>query len=350
MNADVRRLSEEIAPHHLQLPGAALARLRLRLGHGASTGEAWAASDAYGVPPDALGELIACWRDDFQLEDHALFGLPCFEAQLGEKVVRFLHLRSHQQAPVPLLLLHGFSGSLAEFASLAEPLAASGVDVVCPQLSDFSWGDAPVSSRSVAEACSALMRRLGYHRYTVHGSDLGAGLALELAALPGAHVAAVHVTELPAYPETEGELRELSRAEKSRLARLTELHDELAFQLPQTPVEALAFALSRLEQVPALNSEISRQLLLNLTLSWALGEREPANALYRATRLVAAPVSKVPVWLQDFPLGAPSLRRWAERRYRVIEWEEPAEGGPMPAVEQPELLLESLRTFCDRVR
>src|SRR6185503_13859948 len=168
----------------------------------------------------------------------------------GDSAVRFLHVRSRQQAPVPLLLLHGFSGSLAEFASVMEPLTASGINVVCPELSDLSWGDAPVSSRSVAKACSELMRRLGYSRYAVHGSDLGSSLALELAALPGSRVAAVHVTELLAYPETPRELNELSCTEKSQLARLTELHDELAFQLPQTPIEALAFALTRLEQVP----------------------------------------------------------------------------------------------------
>src|SRR6185369_2135531 len=99
--------------------------------------------------------------------------------------------------------------------------AAPGVafHVVCPSLPGFGWSAPAPDLRMMAERCAHLMKQLGYSRYGVHGSDLGACVALELAALDAEHVAGVHVTSVPAYPDADPfELSALTCAEKAQLS------------------------------------------------------------------------------------------------------------------------------------
>jgi pimeloyl-ACP methyl ester carboxylesterase len=351
MNADIRR-SSEIEPYRLRVPEVALGRLRLRLGRGTTTGETLAASLAYHAPFDELCELVDYWCTDFELERQALLELPCFSSQIAERDVCFVHARSRESFAMPLLLLHGYSGSLAEFESIIEPLTAGGAKaafhVVCPSLPGFGLSRGAPHVRALAEANAELMARLGYTRYLVHGSDLGANIALELAAVDSAHVAGLHVTALPAFPgETPEELASLTRTEKSQLALLTEFHERLAFQLPRSPIEQLAFALVGLDDSAAAGPKTAWRdsLLTGLTLAWTGGSSSFRNRLYRDSRLARAPASGVPVAVHSYPLDAPSLRRFAERQHRVVEWIEHVSGGCLPALEQPEQLVESLRAF-----
>lgn len=334
MNAEVRCHSTDIEPTRFQVPRAAWQRLRSRLGQALARGEAESASATYGIEPEALSGWVGHWYEHFEPTPSPL---PEFETELDGRRLDFIHLPSSDRTGLPLLLLHGYGGSQREFASLAEPLATSGCHVVCPTLA-FS------SPASAAAACSELMQRLGYRRYAAHGSDLGANVALELAAMDQERVLALHVTALPAYPSEQDEL---TPQEKSQLARLSELHQELQFQLPESPLEDLAFALSRLDSLAHFQLDL---LLENLTWRWALGSGWEQRELYRASRLAAAPACRAPLVVHDFPLGTPSLRRFAERHHHVLEWHEHAQGGPMPALEQPELLLGSLRTFSERLR
>ena len=91
-------------------------------------------------------------------------------------------------------------------------------------------------------------------------------------------------------------------------------------------------------------------LLTQLTLTWALGTPRAGNAVQRRQRFTAARPSTAPTAVHTFPCDAPSLRRFAERSHRVVEWQEHENGGGMPALEQPELLLRSLREFFARLR
>jgi len=362
MNANVLRVAGDPWPWHLTIPEAALARLRLRLGQTLANGEALDASLAYGVPHDALAWLTEHWLQDFELEQHPVCGLPIFKTELDGASWSFVHARSREEGAMPLLLLHGYTGSVAEMTGIVGPLvnpcahgalASDAFHVVCPALPAFGLSDAVLDVHAMAEGCAALMRGLSYTRYAVHGSDLGANLALALAELEPARVAGVHVTALPAYPqETPEEMAHLTRTEKSQLALLSQVREELAFGLPESPIEALAFALARLEQPEAVQTDavLRDTLLAGLTLSWALGDSRARNAAYRQTRLSAAGVSGRPVAISSFPLDAPSLRRFAELRHHVVEWTEHEQGGPMPALEQPQLLLRALRDFFRRFR
>jgi epoxide hydrolase len=362
MNANVLRVATEPTPWRLTIPEAALARLRSRLGRDVATGEALDASLAYGVPEDAVARLTEHWLHDFDLEQQPVWRLPTFRTEIDAASWSFVHVASAEAGAVPLLLLHGYSGSVAEMAGLVAPLVNPGAHgalatdafhAVCPALPAFGLSDAVLDVHAMAEGCATLMQRLGYPRYVVHGSDLGANLALALAELDGAHVAGVHVTALPAYPrEAAEEMAHLTGVEKSQLALLSQVREELTFGLPESPTAALAFALARLEEPTAvpMDAVLRDAMLASLTLTWALGDGRTRNALYRTTRLSAASESGRPVAVSSFPLDAPSLRRFAELRHRVVEWTEHERGGPMPALEQPTLLLAALRGFARRFR
>jgi epoxide hydrolase len=345
MSAVVRNKASEIEPLRLSVPETTLARLRQRLSHDLRSGEALSVCLAYGASWDALRDLVHRLQAGFALERQRLFDLPCFEARLGDERMCFIHARSDQRSALPLLLLHGSCGSLAEFQDQIQPLTegANGRPhhVVTPSLPGFGLTRSGLSARAAAELCAELMDRLGYARYVVHGSELGAKIALELAALDGAHVAAAHVTGAPAYPAA-GTQAELSAHEKSQLLRLSELQSELDAGLPQSPLEELAYALSRVDdELGPPSRSLGDGLLTALALS-ATFTTPRARSRLCAELLEPAPSSAVPVALNAFPLGAPSLRRAAAERYRIAEWREHERGGSMPALEQPELWRESL--------
>jgi epoxide hydrolase len=334
MNAEIRGQAAEPTPRRLVLPEVAWQRLRTRLGRSVASGEALDASIEYGAPPELLSELLERWVHRFEPESQPLFHLPCF--QWGE--LCFVHARaSAANDAAPLLLLHGFSGSLAEFQHVVEPLTTSGLHVVCPELSSFA------SVEAAAASCASLMARLGYERYLIHGSDLGAAVARQLAAQDAERVLALHVTSLPAYPSGD---EALTSAEKSQLARCTELYDELWHALPESPLEELAFAATRLAD----SDFCPETLLLGMTLTWTLGTPSARSVSYQQSRLRPSPTGGVPVTVHAGPLDAPSLRRFAAKRHNVVEWVEQARGGGLPAIEDARSLQQSLRRFASAWR
>lgn len=362
MNAELRDPSFEIEELRSSLPGQALARFRLSLARARAAGEVWDACAEYGVAPDALTRATDRWCDELDLEAAVteLYAAPLLVARSATRELHFIHARSEQPAAIPLLLLHGGAASIAELTPLVELLtrpprdgagAARAFHVVCPALPGFglsSWQE-PFDLRDVARACAELMAALGYDRYGAHGNELGAGVARHLAAYAPRSVVALHVGDCPAFPgEDPLELARLTSAEKSRLALLTEL---ARAPEPETPLQLLAQALAALADSPdfAWRPRLLDALLLSLTLSWVSGDRRARARLRRQSWRAPSGAQDVPIALCSFPLGAPSLRRFAERRYRIVEWTEHERGGCMPALEQPEVLVASLRGFFSRV-
>jgi len=341
----------EIAPFRLERPEATRARLRTRLEQPDAIREACWACGAFGASWPMLHELLDHFTTRFALERQPLFGLPCFEVRVEDDLARFVHARSNAEAALPLLLLHGYSASLAEFQDQIPALTAGAggqaFHVVCPSLPGFGLSSGAPSPEAAARLCATLMARLGYTRYLVHGSDLGARVALELAALDAARVAAVHVTSLPARPDS---LAALTPAEKSRLLRLAELEQELDGGLPETPIAELGYALSRADDELGDGARTLRDgLLTGWVLSWALCDQRERATLH-ARRLEPAPRSRVPIALHAFPLDVPSLRRFASERYRIAEWHEHELGGSAPALERPELWLTSICSWAAQLR
>jgi len=322
-------------------------RLRRRLECPVSDEDVWWASSLFGTCPRQLAELYDHFRRDFRLEEQPVWRLPWFRCSLGERSLRFVHVRSAAPSAEPLLLLHGLLGSPAELAPLLVELARGDAcfDLVCPMLED-----AGTSSEVRALASAELMRSLGHARYYVHGSDSGSGVALALAAASESSVVVSHVTTLPVFPWDEHWTISLDSAEKSQLAACAELVARLE-RAPSSPLEELAFALSNLdaeapEEAPPAESQDA--LLSAVAFAWATASPRARFDHHAQLKLRAAPPSRAPVSVHTFPQDVPSLRRLAEARHHIVEWREHERGGPWPALEQPRLLADSLRELVTR--
>jgi pimeloyl-ACP methyl ester carboxylesterase len=347
MNARLLCTADEIEPLSVRAPSAALMRLAHRLERERASGEAWHAALLYGAPPSLIEHLLDFWCDELELDavQACLDELPLYRTSWDARSLCFAHARSSRSGAVPLLWLHGYSGSVFEVAPLLEALSQR-FHVVVPSLPGFGLSDtlSEPSSSKVAEACAALMASLGYGRYLVHGSDLGAGIAVELARLDTSGAAGLHVTSLVGLPSAEpGELAALDSADKSRLASLSELRATWTDAAPSGAVERLAVAawqLADCEGTPRLEA-LRARLLCGLSLS-LLGQHDFQNALSERAHWPCAARSEVPVAVCSFPLAPPSLHRFAERAHRIVAWREHERGGELAALEQPAALLASL--------
>ena len=160
-----------------------------------------------GIPEAELAELIERWQSsyDWRAQEAALNELPQFTTVIDDQAIHFAHVRSSRADARPLLLLHGYPSSFAEFAGivggLVEPADGPAFHVIAPSLPGFGFST-PLGSRGwtmgrTARAFVELMRRLGYERYGVHGGDIGAGVAGMVAGNDEAHVMGVHIVTDP---------------------------------------------------------------------------------------------------------------------------------------------------------
>lgn len=345
------------------MPEAALARLSLTLGRARHVDEVWEQSSLHGVLPQRVAELLDYWCDefDFRAVEARLNQLPLRASLPGGQPLVFVHRRSHRPDAIPLLLLHGSLGSPLEHAALLEALcdptahggrASESFHVVCPALPGF--GLSPAGARDVgqvAEACAELMAELGYRRYVAHGCELGGAVARWLAASDPQHLAGALSGDCPAFPAPDSfAVAQLSPHEKSQLALLGDLHQALELRELDSPVALLANALAQLEEPPSGSGSATLRddLLFGLSLS-LFGDRTLQARLRRA-RLREGPCSERPLGVCAFPLDAPTLRRFAERRNCIVYWREQEYGGCMPGLEQPQLLAAQLGEFCARFR
>jgi pimeloyl-ACP methyl ester carboxylesterase len=385
MNAALSSTPIAICDYRVSVPEPELEDLRQRLRGARFPDELPGVGWSYGVPLGYLRELTAYWLEqyDWREQERRLNALPQFATRIDGQQLHFIHARSPEPGAIPLLLIHGWPGSVIEFQKLIEPLtqprlhggsAADAFHVVCPSLPGFGFSgptrEPGWDTRRIARALACLMRALGYDRYAAHGGDFGAAISRQLGLVDGAHVAALHLTLLPSYPEDElADWACLTSHEKSQLAALAHFDMELsgyarlqeqrpqtlAYGLTDSPVGQLAFIVEKFKEwtdtseVP--EEVIDRdQLLTNVMLYWLTGTANSAARLFRESRWRPQEKSLVPTGVAQFPLAPPSLRRFAERDNRIVHWTEHARGGHFPAMEQPQLLLQDLRAFFGRFR
>jgi pimeloyl-ACP methyl ester carboxylesterase len=339
-------------PLPIRVPEVALRRLQHRLGRAREDGEGWEASLVYGARPELVTALLDYWCDDFDFRS--------VQRQLNEleprRVLRprgelaFLHLRSRRADAKPLLWLHGYSSSIAELLPMLAPLTAPNdarrpaFHVVAPSLPGFGLSHTfEPTALATARECAALMAELGYQRYSVHGSDLGARIALELWH-DDSPLTSVHVTSLACTSVGELDLATLRGPDKSRLASLSELYDTWQHAAPSSAVERLAFAACQLGDCePTELCRLRDLLLAGLTLS-ELGDGQARHLLARTSQ-PRRERSGARLCVCSFPLAPPTLRGPAERAHAPIEWHEHERGGELAALEQPDALIDSLRRF-----
>jgi epoxide hydrolase len=383
------RSETEIRPFRLEIPEADLDDLRDRLSRTRwpreLPGEEW----SRGVPLGYLKELAEYWRTDYDWREHEarLNELPQFTTTIDGTHVHFLHIRSPEAEALPLIVTHGWPGSIVEFLDVIEPLAdprshggdpADAFHLVIPSIPGFGLSgptnETGWSAGRVAGAFAELMSRLGYERYGAQGGDEGAIISPDIGRAAPEHVVGVHVNAasvgfMPFPPLEEAELAELSDTERARVERITEYMDDgsgyaqiqstrpqtLAYALTDSPVGQLAWIVERFQawthaELPEEAVDRDR-MLTNVMLYWLTGTAgSSANSYYEDKHSGAWPQpSGVPTGVAVFAEDI-SIRRYAEQSNNIVHWSDFDRGGHFAALETPDLLVADVREFFRGLR
>jgi epoxide hydrolase len=353
---------------------------------------------AYGVPLGYLRELARYWRDeyDWRAAEAELNLWAQFTTTVDGANVHFAHVRSPEPGATPLLMTHGWPGSIVEFADVVGPLTdprahggdpADAFHLVLPSIPGFGFSGPTTETgwefTRVAAAFSELMGRLGYARYGVQGGDWGAIISRELGRTRPERVIGVHLNLLPNSfqdhePEPD-ELEALSPAERSRAVasweRLKSWSHErqgyadlqatrpqtLAYGLTDSPVGQLAWIAEKFKEWTDSEDRpedaVDRdRMLTNVMLYWLTGTAGSSARIYyeraHADYWGSPPEpSTTPTALAVFPHdNFIPLRHIADRTNNIVQWTEYDKGGHFAAMEQPDLLVGDIRTFFRKLR
>ncbi|MFD0579904.1 epoxide hydrolase family protein [Dactylosporangium darangshiense] len=377
-----------MAPFQISIPQDHLDDLRQRLAHTRWPGEVPGASWTAGVPLDYLKDLADYWQTkyDWRAHEARLNEFPQFTTVIDEQTVHFLHVRSPEPDALPLILTHGWPGSVVEFMQIIGPLTdparhggdpADAFHVVAPSLPGFGFSSplaAPGwNTNRVARAWAELMNRLGYHRYGAQGGDTGAIVSPELGRVDPAHVLGVHVNNLGTFPSGDpAELVGITEADQARLALMTTWGRDMSgyaivqstrpqtisYALTDSPVGQLAWIVEKFKEwtdpAAALPEDaVDRDLILtDVSVYWLTGTAGSAARLYyedARTWGQAQPRSSVPTGVAVFPNDI-TIRPLAERDHNLVHWTEFSRGGHFAAMEAPDLLVGDVREFFRKVR
>jgi microsomal epoxide hydrolase len=331
-------------------------------------------------------ELASYWRDeyDWRVHEARLNGFGQFTNTIDGQRIHFLHIRSASSDALPLVITHGWPGSVVEFMNIIGPLtdpaafggsAADAFHLVIPSIPGYGFSgpttDRGWDVRRVARAWAVLMSRLGYQRYGAQGGDWGAIISRELGLADPEHVAGVHLNMLITRPpEDLGELteEETRRLQAARQFRATgsgynmiqaTRPQTLAYGLVDSPAGQLAWITEKFGEwtdggLP--HEAVDRdQLLTNVTLYWLTGTAGSSARLYyetaRARSWNAAARSTVPTGVAVFPREiAPAIARFAGQSDNIVRWSEYNRGGHFAAMEVPDLLVFDVREFFRALR
>ena len=373
-----------VTPFRAAFSNEAIADLQLRLARTRWPDQPEGAGWTYGTERGFLQSLCAYWAEAFDWEacQARLNRFAQYVTAVDGRRIHFYHVRSTEPAARPLLLSHGWPGASAEFLDLigrlADPAAFGGeaddaFHVVVPSLPGFGFSgpvaQAGYRARDIAADLAALMERLGYGRYLIHGGDKGTRIAMTIAARHPDRVAALHLGLMPAPPPDPASPESgLSERDVERVRRTQAfLKTEMAYQAVQrTKPQSLAYGLA---DSPAglagwlvekfrgwtdcggdLDAAFPRDRLLDiLSICWMTGTIGSSMRSYFEAggpgREEPLPKVAAPVGHTAFPaeiLQTP--RAWAERQFDICYWRDAERGGHFPALEVPDLLVEELRT------
>jgi len=386
-----------VQPFKIDIPQAALDDLHDRLARTNWPYDLPGAEWSRGVPVAFMKELAEYWRTgyDWRKQEALLNAFPQFTTEIDGQTIHFLHVRSPEPNAVPLLILHGYPSSIAEFMRIIGPLTdprayggdpADAFQLVAPSLPGFGFSipieEAGWDLSRTSHAMAELMRRLGYDRYIAHGSDIGAGVVGMLGSIDSDHNIAAHVnTDPTALALLGGPITDpnddpaLTLGEKARLQGLRELQAEgkgylqiqstkpqtLAYALADSPVGQLAWIIEKFEawtnvDVALPDQAVDRdQLLTNISLYWFTRTgATAANFIYEASHSTApwAAESRIPTGFAAFNVKnvEKAMRQMVDPENKIEHWSNFDEGGHFPAMEVPDLLVSDIRKFFRQYR
>jgi pimeloyl-ACP methyl ester carboxylesterase len=377
----------EIRPFRVDIPQQSLDDLHDRLSRTRWAAEipAPGAPDDYGVSLAWVRELAEYWKDgfDWRAYEERLNSYPQFVTEVDGQDIHFLHVKSPEPDAVPLILTHGWPGSVIEFLDLIGPLTdprAHGLapsiafDLVIPSLPGFAFSaplkDRGWSTRRTAAAWAALMGRLGYQRYGAVGNDAGSMISPEIGRLDPDHVIAVHVTQVFSFPSGDpSEFQGMSAEDGAAMQKLQWFMDnkiafnQLQSQQPQTLAHALADSPvgllgwnTQLMTPDAMGDKpLDRDFVLaNVALYWLTNTGGSSIRFYYedAHGPRQTDPTTVPLGVAGFAGDFSGVRRFAERDHKnLVQWTmHPEPGGHYAAHLEPGVLAGDIRDFYGQYR
>jgi len=381
-------MSDAIQPFEVHVDDAVLADLRERLARTRWPDQIEGAGWDYGSELSAVRELCSYWREtfDWRRVEAELRRFSHGTTEVDGQRLHFLHARSKHVDAFPLVVTHGWPGSILEFAKILAPLtdptahggeARDAFHVVCPSIPGYGFSG-PTRARGwdvqrVAEAEIELMRRLGYARYGAQGGDWGALISTQIGRLDPAHCAGIHINMAIAFPppgapppsELEQRwVKELQhfQAEETGYQQIQGTKPQtLGYGLNDSPAGLCAWIVEKFRSWSDCGGDVlSRftrdELLANVTLYWVTQTINSSTRLYYETRKsgrigVTQGKIETPTAIAIFPkeLYKPP-RAWAEGSYNLKQWSVFERGGHFAAMEEPEALVGDVRKFFRTLR
>lgn len=370
--ADIRPFSIDITAQQIT---DLKARLALTRWPDKETPDDW----SQGIPLGYMREIHDYWLNhyDWPARQALLNAWPGFLTELDGLDIHFLHIRSPHDQARPLLITHGWPGSIVEFQKVIGPLtnptqyggsAADAFHLVCPTLPGFGFSGKPTAPgwdiAKIATAWNSLMVRLGYNRYLAQGGDWGAIVTSMIGAQNLGNCEGIHITMpiVPPDPETMGDLSELEKATLAAL-KFYQDHDSgyskqqatrpqtLGYGLADSPIGQAAWILEKFYQWTDCDGHpenvISRdELLDNVMLYWLPDAGASSARIYWESfgRTGNDPIN-LPVGCSIFPKEIfKTSERWARKRFtNLVHFRELKKGGHFAALEQPETFIQELR-------
>jgi microsomal epoxide hydrolase len=379
-----------IEPFTVDVPDEVLADLHVRLRRTRFPEQIDGAGWDYGTELEYLRDLVKYWDEsyDWRKEEMRLNRFEQFLTEIDGQRVHFMHVRSPEPGALPLVITHGWPGSVVEFLDIIGPLtnprdhggnAEDAFHVVCPSIPGYGFSG-PTRERGwdperVARTFATLMAGLGYERYGAQGGDWGSMITTQLALVDQQHLAGIHLNMVIALPPdgedfstlTENEMAGLASSadymkNESGYAKIQATKPQtIGYLLDDSPAGLAAWIVEKFRTWSDCEGDVDRQfsrdtLLTNVMLYWVNATGHSSGRLYyEATKAGRfGPQGRrveVPTGAAIFPkeIVRPP-RRWAEHAYNITHWTEMPSGGHFAALEEPGLLVDDIRSFFASVR
>lgn len=380
--------TEAITPFRCDVSEDMLVDLRERLSRTRFPDQLPDAGWDYGTEKSFLQELCAYWRDsfDWRAAEARFNAFPQFTTMINDEHVHFYHIRSPHPDALPLIITHGYPGSVAEFLDVFGPLSdpvryggspRDAFHVIAPSIPGYGFsGPTRNKGFNIAKAADInirLMELLGYDRYIAQGGDWGSAISTTVALKRPDRVCALHLNFILGQPADPADPLAGLTEEEKRALEWKEAYDaresgyrsiqgtkpqSLAYGLTDSPAGLAAWIVEKFKTWSDCGDDIETSfskdhLLENIMLYWVTGTINSAMRLYyeggAAPNTAAAqlPRVQVPTGYAHFPAEIrPTPRAWAEQIYPIVRWTKMERGGHFAAFEQPGPFVDELRAFC----
>jgi epoxide hydrolase len=379
-------MSDAITPFKITIDAAQLDDLKRRLRATRWPDKETPSDWSQGIPLAYVQDLCRYWEQDYdwRAREALLNRFPQFRTTIDGIGIHFIHVKSPHAGALPLVMTHGWPGSIVEFQKVIEPLtnptkhggtAADAFHVVCPSLPGYGFSDKPTTTgwnvEKIGRAWSTLMPRLGYPKYVAQGGDWGAIVTTAIGLNDTANCLGIHLN-MPIVTPDPATMGDLTDREKSALAGMQHYADwdsgyskqqstrpqTLGYGLADSPSGQAAWIIEKFWSWMDCDGHpenvVSRdELLDNVMLYWLPGNAASSARLYwESFNKVSRDPVKIPTGCSIFPKEIfRCSRRWAEKRFeKLVHWNDLDKGGHFAALEQPATFINEVRTCFRHMR